>query len=266
MSSHSSGILIAVLTFVTLVALTGYQVTSETSAVRLLGRLGAAMVELDRWLPAHREDIDLLARDRADQPIVLAGLPVEVAIPSQVVLEEPEPVLQSTIAEAMGRRMYEEGYTAVRDDQGETHLGLTEPLRWSIDALDSSAHGFWRIALLVTGGALAIILLLHVWTRQSPMPGVVAGSGIAALAGLLAWFGSMLLGGGLDGAIDEEVGRVATDGLWIGVRNGVAACAIGLGGLYAYNSLVGERPPEEEYWDEYDYETVEVGSQESPPY
>jgi hypothetical protein len=173
--SNTSSILIAFLTIVTLLSLTGYQVTSETSAVRLLGRLGSALVELDRWLPAHRDDVELLARDRPNQPLTLTELPVDVVIPVDIALEAPEPMLKATITEAMGQRLYENGYEAIQDERGETHLGITEPLRWTIDGLDSSAHSFWRIALVITGGALIITSAGLIWVRHSPFPGFAVG-------------------------------------------------------------------------------------------
>ena len=267
--SNTSNILVAVLTIVTLVCLTGYQVTSETSSVRLLGRLGAATIELDRWLPAHRDDIELLARDRPSQPLVLTDLPIDVTIPAPAALEASTPVLKATIRDAMGRALYEGGYGAIRDDQGTNHLGLTEPLRWAIDGLDSSAHSFWLIGFVITGLALAVICLAHLWTRQSPMPGVAVGSAIAALLALVAWLAVSLIGATATGTIDVEIARVAKDGVWIGLRNGLAATGIGLGGLYVYSSFIS--PHRDDDWDNWDdfgdeYEPSEGQPRQVPPY
>ena len=268
MRSNTSNVLVAFLTFLTLFCLTGYQVTNETSGVRLLGRLGAALIELDRWLPAHQDDIELLARDRGDQPVVLTDLPIDVAIPSSAALSAPAPVLKATITEAMGHRLYDEGYGVIQDDQGQSHLGITEPLRWAIDMLDSSAHGFWTIGIAITGLALLVICLGHFWARQSPLPGLAVGSAVTAILALAAWLLVSFLGSRVSsGGLDEEIARVARDGVWIGLRNSIAATAIGLGGLYAYNSLVSPRHDEEwEEWDEFEYEPYEAESREAPPY
>ena len=266
MQSKTSNVLVALLTIATLVSLTGYQVTSETSAVRLLGRLGAALIEIDRWLPAHRDDIELLARDRPNEPLALSGLPIEVAIPASAALDAT-PVIEATITEAMGRKLYEDGYGAIQDEQGATHLGLTEPLRWAIDSLDSSAHGMWRIAAAITALSLLAICLAHLWTRQSPLPGLAAGSAIAAVLALVTWLAVTALDSSVSGAIDEEIAKVARDGVWIGLRNSLAATAIGLGALYVYNSLVGPRHEGDwEEWDDFDYQAQEPESREAPPY
>jgi hypothetical protein len=265
--SNTSNVLVAFLTIVALVALTGYQVTGETSAVRLLGRLGGALIEVERWLPAHRDDLELLARDRPDQPLVLTDMPIEVAIPASAALNAPAPVLEATITEAMGHKLYEEGYSAIQDEQGESHLGITDPLRWAIDSLDSSAHGFWRLAVVVTGLALLAISIAHFWTRQSPLPGLAVGSALAALGALIVWLAVQALGSSVNGAIDEEIARVARDGAWLGLRNSVAATAIGLGGLYVYNTLFGTHHDEDwEQWDDFDYDEAEAEFKEAPPY
>lgn len=265
MRGSSSNVLVAFLTIATLITLTGYQVTGETSAVRLLGRLGAALIELDRWLPAHRDDIELLARDRPTQPLVLEDLPIEVTIPATAALESPEPVLHATIAEAMGRRLYDEGYTAVRDEDGESHLPLTEPLRWAIDALNSSAHNFWRIVLLIAGLTLLAVCLGHLWVRQSPLPGLALGSAASAVGALALWLAVTAAGSSVGGTLDEEIARVARDGVWIGLRNSLAATAISFGALYAYSTVAGRRRDEDwEDWDEYDYDAGPESPR--PPY
>ena len=266
MQSNTSNILVAFLTIVTLISLTGYQVTSETSAVRLLGRLGSALVELDRWLPAHREDVELLARDRPNQPLTLTELPIDVVIPVDIALEAPQPVLKATITEAMGQRLYDNGYRAIQDERGETHLGITEPLRWTIDGLDSSAHSFWRIALVITGGALLIVSVGLFWVRHSPLPGFAVGSGIAALLALGGWLVFTFFASSVSGALDEEIARVAIDGAWIGLRNSFAATAIGVGAFYAYNSFVEPHRRDWDEWDDYDYEGYDQESRQAPPY
>jgi hypothetical protein len=264
--SHTSNLLVAFLTIVTLITLTGFQVTSETSSVRLLGRLGSALVELDRWLPAHREDIKLLARDRPNQPLVLSELPVDVAIPAATALDAPLPVLKASITEAMGHRLYESGYHVIRDEQGESHLGFMEPLRWAVSGLDSGAHAFWRIALAVAGIALLVVCAGHFWARQSPLPGVAVGSAIATILALGVWLLLKFLGSSVDGALDREIASVAVDGIWIGLRNSLAATAIGLGALYAYNSFVGPRPRDDwDEWDDFDYEGYEPEPRGAPP-
>lgn len=266
MRSNTATVLVAFLTIVTLVSLTGYQVTSETSATRLLGRLGSALVELDRWIPAHREDIELLARDRPNQPVTLSELPLDVAIPAATALEAPGPVLKATVTEAMGHRLYTEGRGAIEDEQGETHLGFTEPLRWAVDSLDSGAHSFWRFALPVSGVALGLIMLGHFWVRHSPFPGFVVGAAVSGVLALGAWLAVSFVSASVEGALDEELAQVALDGIWIGLRNSFAATAIGLGGLYVYHSFVTPREQRWDEWDEYDYEGYDHDPRQAPPY
>jgi hypothetical protein len=75
------------------------------------------------------------------------------------------------------------------------------------------------------------------------------------------------LGSTVSGAIDVEIAMVAKDSVWLGLRNSFAATGVGLGALFAYNSLAGPRREDEwEQWDEFDYEAYEPESREAPPY
>lgn len=261
----------AFLTILTLICLTGFQVTSETASVRFLGRLGAALIELDRWLPAHRDDIQLQARDRPSQPLTLTDLPLNVTIPPSAA-NASSSALEATIRDAMGQRLYKDGTGAIQDDQGQSHLSITEPIRWAIGTLDSGAHGFWSITLAITGLALLAVFAGHFWMRRSPLPGFAVGSAIAVVPALIAWLIVTLVGSSMSGALNEELARVARDGVWLGVRDSIAATAIGLGSLYAYNTLIGPgRNDEWEQWDELEleyeaYDSYESEGQEAPPY
>ena len=112
-------LLTTILTVVALFALTGWQVTSETAATRLLGRLGAAIIEIDRWLPAHQEDIELVARDR-ERRCRPGPRPADRGDPpSSLVIDAEEARLRTLITEEMGRKLYEDGNSAFRDNDGE---------------------------------------------------------------------------------------------------------------------------------------------------
>ena len=62
---------------------------------------------------------------------------------------------------------------------------------------------------------------------------------------------------------------MAKDGVWIGLRNGLAATGIGLGGLYVYSSFIS--PHRDDDWDNWDdfgdeYEPSEGQPRQAPPY
>jgi hypothetical protein len=90
---------------------------------------------------------------------------------------------------------------------------------------------------------------------------------VAAIGALVVWLLVSALGSSVSGAIDEEIGRVARDGIWLGLRNSLAALAIGVGGLYALNTLFGRHGDEGwEDWEEYGLEPHDPESREAPPY
>jgi hypothetical protein len=249
-----AALLAALLTAITLFALAGYQVTSPEPGTRLLGRLAAALVELDRWTPVHREDVQLAARDRPQESVLVDDLPVDVVLPSAAVLEADDSAMAALLRQAMGRRLYREGHSVMRDDEGANHLDITEPVRWTVSLLGSDMHGFWRVALVVTGAATLGLLVIIVTSGRSPFPPLVAGALLGAAGALCVWLIAGVAGRTFDGAIDRETALILQDGAWLGLRNSVAASVIALGLLYLWRTLIEPRQNrgQETYWPDFE--------------
>jgi hypothetical protein len=264
----AAGLITAILTAVVLFCLAGYQVTTETAGVRFEGRIGAALIELDRWLPAHRDDIELLSRDRPEAPLVLPDLPIEVLIPSSAVLEAPDETLQATIQRAMGEKLYAEGSGAVQDEEGKSHLGFAEPVRWSINLLGDDMHSTWRSVLILTVVLLLAVCAGMLWTRQSPLPSIAIGGVVAAVLSLGVWLLAQVMNTVLDGSVDKEIALVLRDGAWIGLRNGLSVAIIGAAATYLLSQLVRRRDRYDDWGDydepEYSYEAPR--GRQHPPY
>jgi hypothetical protein len=212
------------MTVIVLFTLTGYQVTSETAATRLLGRLGAALIELDRWLPAHREDIELLARDRPEASVRVNDLPLAVTLPSVEVLKvTEEEQLRDLMLRVMGETLYDEGSDAFRDEQGNRRsLALDEPMRWSVALLQSSTHSFWRAALPITFLVLLVPAAGVLLAGRSPLAPVAIGAGIGAAASLTTYVFAGFLSNAFDSPVDREAMLILHDGAWIGLRDCLA--------------------------------------------
>jgi hypothetical protein len=253
-----TGLLAAILAAVTLFAFAGYQVTGEGPASKLLGRLAASLVELDRWVPSHREDIQLVARDRPQESVLIDDLPVDVVIPSSAALSAGNDELRDLLREAMGRRLYQDGRGALQDDEGGTHLPVTEPVRWTVSLLGSGAHGFWRIATLATGLATLGLLASVVLSRRSPMMPLLAGALGGAVGSFLVWLVASSGGSLFDSAVDREIMLILRDGAWLGLRNSLAVAVIALAALYLWRTLVEPRRTraEENYWPDFEQSDV----------
>ena len=262
MNNPLTGLLVALATALLLFSFSGYQLTSETAATRLLGRLASSLVELERWVPSHSDDIQLLARDRAGETVVVDDLPVDVVLPSEAVLAagENDAALAELLRDAMAQRLYLEGRDVLQDETGATHLGISEPVRWTVSFLDSGTHGTWRLALIVSGLLTALFAGSFFWARRSPLLPMAAGAGIAAAVALLAWIVARAIGSSFESAVDQEIALILRDGAWLGLRNSLAAGAILLSLAYLYNALILPRmqrdegydwPEAEEYYDPY---------------
>jgi hypothetical protein len=244
-----TALLAAMLTAVTLFAFAGYQVTSEETATRLLGRLSASLVELDRWVPVHREDIELAARDRPQEAVLVDDLPVDVVIPSSVALEAGDAEMSAILRAAMGRRLHDEGHGAFQDEEGEPQLPVTEPVRWTISLLSSGTHTFWRVASLAAAVLTLMLLVSLSLSRRSPFTPVAVGAIAAAVASFFVW----LVGGAgnsvFASSVDREIMLIMRDGAWLGLRNSLALAVIALSLLYLWRTLIDPRSRyEESYW------------------
>ena len=221
--SGLSGFLLLLMTTVTLITLTGFQVTSVTAGTRLLGRLGVALIEIDLWLPVHHEELQLLARDKPEGELKIGDLPFEVAVSSALVLEADEILLRSLISEAVGSMLYQKGSDSLVTGEGDGgSLGLNEPIRWLVTMFGSSAHGFWQVALPLALVLFAVLLAAVLSSGGSPLLSVAAGAAVAATLSLLGWLLMQLGESSAGSALDKETFMILGDGFWIGVRNGAA--------------------------------------------
>ena len=213
------------MTAAALFALTGYQVTSRTAATRLLGRLAATLVEIDRWLPSHQDDIELLARDKPQSQLGLSDLPIDVSLQaSQIIdLAGREDALRALIVSRMGVALYEDGTGAFRDEQGgQRSLSITEPVRWTVTLLEGSRRSFWEavllLSLLVALAAVAAVLL----GGGSPLAPILIGAGLAATLSLTVWLLATAAQAAVENPVDKETMLILRDGAWIGLRDSLA--------------------------------------------
>jgi hypothetical protein len=230
-------LLLGTITTVFVVCLALFQVTGPVAAPRLLGRLAAAAIELDRWLPAHRDDIEASARERPRVSIEVTGLPISVFVPSSAVLADDGSGLRPAITGAMGRALYSTGRTAF---EGNGSISITEPARWTMDLLRPPDYKVWKVACLALLILAAITAALAaISTEGPPLPAVLKpialGAALAAFSGALFWLlfrvAALLTGPSVDGEvllIGRDVAGVALrDGF--GVSLGAAAILMLLG-------------------------------------
>jgi hypothetical protein len=224
-------LLLAVSTFALLGALCGFQATGATAAPRLLGRLTAALFELDRWTPQHREELRTIAANRTRGPVDVKGLPVAVSVAPADVLSADGSTLARAIAAAAGERLYADGASAFAGPDGGGNFSMTSPERWAIALLDKSSHAFWQAGLAAAAVLALAALGLCALTSASGLAGALrtAASGAAAFAALAAvfWAGAGLGAGIPKAAADRELLRMLRDCAWLGLRNGLALTAAG---------------------------------------
>jgi hypothetical protein len=226
------------LTLGTLFALTGYQITSETAGTRLLGRLGGALIEIDRWLPAHGDDLQLLASDRRQGRLHPADIPIDVTLTASDLGDSSDEALRHTLLNAMGRVLYTEGAGGFRDAQGqEGSLAIDEPVHWTATSLSEGAHHFWEAALPLTLLLLVASLAGVLLSGRSPLPILLTSTLLAALGSFGTWLLAEALSDVLSAPTDREIMLIVRDGAWIALRDSLAVSAV-LATLLLLNSML----------------------------
>lgn len=229
---------VAFLTVVVMFTLAGSQATGETAGERFLGRIGGALIEVDRWVPAHRESIDALARERPDSPLPLPDFPMEVLLPAEAAIGATDGSLRDAVMQGMGATLYREGSSAIQDEEGESNLSMTDPVRWSVNMLNQNAHSFWQFSFVISALVLLAVCGGLIWMRQWPFVALAIGGGVAAGLSLAAWIFVQVMGASVGSAVDREIALVLRDGAWIGLRNGLAMLVIGLGAAFLMSMLM----------------------------
>ncbi len=223
-------LLVTLLTLAALFSLAGFQVTGRTAATRLLGRLSGALIEVDRWLPAHSDEMQLRARERPNGVIEPNDVPIETTLPSSQVIDAPQDVLRDRLVSAMGPALYDNGTGALENDSGPVKLATEEPVRWTVNLLSKHAHGLWTAALALTGVFLTGLCIDFLRAGRTPLPALLLGAVLACIGAGAGWLLATAAGTVFDSGVDKEVMRIARDGAFLGLRDS-AAVAIASGGL-----------------------------------
>ncbi len=222
--ARPSFLLAASAAFVVL-ALVGFQTTGERASDRLLGRLVGAIVEIDRWLPGHRDDIQLQAQQKARGTIDIEGLPLPVNVRASEVIAARNGDLSTVLLDAAGHTLYQDGASSFRDGSGGGRLSVTEPARWLIALLGRDAHYVWT-TLLGVGTILALAVIAAVALRDGHVRDLLwpltVGSGLVTLVFVFVWVFTRAINVLFSEPVDREIVLIARDAAWIGVRDGLA--------------------------------------------
>jgi hypothetical protein len=248
------------LTIVFLFSLTGYQITTEAAATRLLGRLGAALIEVDRWLPAHQEELQVRAEDRPTGNVPLSGVPVAAELPSSQVLGAPPPVLRDRVIAAMGQALYTDGADALRSSDGTAAatLSVEEPVRWASTLLEKDMHTYWLPPLAFSGIIIAGLCLDFIRMGRSPLSSILAGAMMATFFAAAGWIFATLADSVLESGVDREVMLIAKDGAFMGLRNSVTVGAAATALMLVLRITESTPARDRRYYDEREEESTYV--------
>jgi hypothetical protein len=230
-------------TLVLVFSLAGFLWSGPTAGPRLQGRLAAAAIEIDRWLPAHEEDIRANARERPRASIEVNDLPIAVSIDSLAAESQDIGKLKGALVAAMGQRLYDEGRSAYN---GGGSISVAEPSRWPMDLLRPGPHhALQYLTLLFLAVCILGATLSAIGARGAPGAAVLRPVAFGAGAALFLAIGLWVLfrGGALltEPTITGESLLVLRDFAAIAIRIAFAVC-LGAGAILVLMNLTSSQP------------------------
>lgn len=243
-----AGMALAVFGGLWLVLFSASEATSEAVARPALESLVDTMTGLPGLLELHQNEISAATGD-AEVP----GYPLPVTLPSDEVGEGPEQ-WREVILEQSGALLYAEGPDAFADGEeaegggtfstsGGTRLlmsNLTEARHDSITFL------VWPFGIAAVVALIAIVAVGSSFLRFGALGLATAAAGLpAVLIGGLAW-GIVAFVGSDGSALAEQGHEIASDLVWLPLRNGLTFVVVGLGVAVAARVAAVFFPPPRE--------------------
>lgn len=220
-----------------LLALTAYQLTSETTGQRILRRAVATSTQLRLVLPNLETEVHRLAGEGVD-PVTVPDFPITVELPAAEARVIAGDDLYRRILDESARRLYENGTSewmaaepGAQQDFGRISApGLFDA---SLGLITDSNHRlflFAAIALGVLSLLLAAAMLLGLpWDMRLLVLGLITLA--AAVPSLAAAVGLRFALRTAEPAADPFVSallELGVDATWVGIRNYLALSVLGL--------------------------------------
>jgi hypothetical protein len=237
-------VILGLLVFFLIGAISARQLSEEGNATSLLEPLIAAITDIDTYLAETVPDLRRLAEVESDQPVPLPGYPLDVTLTREEAATATVPELRDIILERSAAIVYEDGSSAF-DTTGQQSLSSFSSegmLTFALDRLTSSTYDAATIATIALAIVTALLALAAVF-RNSGF-GRVRTIGLAALGGGVA---GLALALGVEWLIDrswggdpfsDEIGRVLSLAADVPVRNYMVTAGLGLA-LVAVSVVLG---------------------------
>ncbi len=243
------GPLLVVDVFLLLVSLSLANVTAPGPAQRALAHSVAILTEVDAFLDAHYETLQVQAQQGAGTTIVLADFPLPVNFSADEIAGADRQQFRALLLARSGALLHDEGVAAFREGRSNEIDSISPQgaVRAGLDLLRPTPHRVFvglTIGLAAVGAILSIILALSTrgWGRLVALAASVLFAAIPFLVLAIALrFALRVAADGADDYATREFLQLGQELDWAPIRDGIiftggAGLALAIGVLLAWRT------------------------------
>jgi hypothetical protein len=227
------GVVLAVASFVMVLSISGWQATSEATALPLLRSAVASLTDIDAFIADNGDGLREAAAGQ-EGALEIRGYPLPIALEAAEVRDASDAELRQMLLDRSAALVYAEGLD-VFDRTGEQAIdrfSMAGLLELAVGQLSHSTHRWTGLlagatAVAVAGLGALLAGMSAGWGRMRAPAAAIALGGVGAAAlGLAVWAIAGQVGG--TDAFMVELRAIVQAAVSAGVRNGAIVTAGGL--------------------------------------
>lgn len=232
-----TGFLLVIVLAAFFLAVTGVQVTSEATALRVIRRAVAVVTDIDLVLPRAEAGLHTAAGQGQGDQVRVPEFPIPVDIPRSEAAFIQGQALRDRLLDVSARLIYDQGMSvwAQNDPRAEQRIddiSSTGALYHSLGLVRESTHTALVIVaillgLLALGLALLLLIGLRLQMQILVLGVVIAIAALPSLAGAVALRFALRTAGSDSDPFVSGLMDVGVDGTWVPIRNFLTLSILG---------------------------------------
>lgn len=234
------------------------QVTAPGTGQRIQSQAANILLEVDSLMPNIYEQWREEALTTDQSSLAVPGLPLEVQVPTDDIVNSPIEDLQAQVIDEAGAQVYSDGFDVLADNDnaGASDISSAGLMRRGMGLISEGTHTIFKFIAIVTGIICAIfvgmiLLVGRNLSRLFSIGGALLAAALPLL--LLATFVRFILGklaGGQDDVFAAALLRLGEDIMMIPIRNDIIFSVLGfalmvIALVFGKRQIIGEALPEQ---------------------
>ena len=218
-------------------AITAYQLTSESTGQRILRRAVAVETDIDAVLPGIENGLHAAAEDAEGDTVIAPGFPIPIEFTTEEAATLSGPELRARLLDGAAKRLYEDGGSAWAANDPEAsrdveRVSAAGAIDYGLGFIRDSTNTVLLVVAVLLGiiviGMAGVLLVILPWDMRLLLAGGVAAfAGLPGLAGAVAVRFVFRTADGEDDPFVEGMLDLGVDAMWVPIRNFLALSLLG---------------------------------------